>query len=175
MFQMSETSETSREICLRKSVSDKSILSLADFPASPFPLQEKEKGNPMTDFCGLNFQGSSEKLNLFGSLLKTFLDSSVLRLTTYCPIWKVKTTKQGRSYIRLQLSARRTKEKDCSSSESGKMWRTPDAHCDRRPSSKERMRLKKAKGLPISLNDQVAHCGQLLHAEITKEPTQDRG
>jgi DNA (cytosine-5)-methyltransferase 1 len=37
------------------------------------------------------------------------------------------------------------------------MWRTPDAHCDRGPSSKERMKMKLNKGMPISLNDQVKH------------------
>jgi DNA (cytosine-5)-methyltransferase 1 len=37
------------------------------------------------------------------------------------------------------------------------MWRTPDAHCNRGPSSKERMKMKLEKGMPISLNDQVAH------------------
>ena len=38
-----------------------------------------------------------------------------------------------------------------------KMWRTPDAHCGRGASSKERMEMKLEKGMPISLNDQVAH------------------
>jgi hypothetical protein len=38
-----------------------------------------------------------------------------------------------------------------------KIWRTPDAHCDRGASSKERMEMKLEKGMPISLNDQVAH------------------
>jgi hypothetical protein len=38
-----------------------------------------------------------------------------------------------------------------------KIWRTPDAHCDRGASSKERMKMKLEKGMPISLNDQVAH------------------
>ena len=38
-----------------------------------------------------------------------------------------------------------------------KIWRTPDAHCDRGPSSEERMKKKLDKGMPISLNDQVKH------------------
>ena len=38
-----------------------------------------------------------------------------------------------------------------------KMWRTPDAHCDRGPSSSTRMKMKLEKGMPISINDQVAH------------------
>ena len=37
------------------------------------------------------------------------------------------------------------------------MWRTPDAHSGRGPSSKERMKMKLEKGMPISINDQVAH------------------
>jgi hypothetical protein len=35
--------------------------------------------------------------------------------------------------------------------ETVKMWRTPDAHCNRGPSSKERMKMKLEKGMPISL------------------------
>ena len=37
------------------------------------------------------------------------------------------------------------------------LWRTPDAHTGRGASSKERMAMKLEKGMPISLNDQVAH------------------
>jgi hypothetical protein len=37
------------------------------------------------------------------------------------------------------------------------MWRTPDAHCDRGPSSEQRMKMKLEKKMPISLNDQVRH------------------
>jgi len=38
-----------------------------------------------------------------------------------------------------------------------KIWRTPDAHCNRGPSSAKRMKMKLEKGMPISINDQVAH------------------
>ena len=37
------------------------------------------------------------------------------------------------------------------------LWRTPDAHCDRGPSSEKRMKMKLKKKMPISLNDQVKH------------------
>ena len=37
------------------------------------------------------------------------------------------------------------------------MWRTPDAHSGRGPSSEKRMKMKLEKGMPISINDQVAH------------------
>ena len=39
---------------------------------------------------------------------------------------------------------------------SGQLWRTPDANCDRGPSSNERMKWKLENNMPISLNDQVA-------------------
>ena len=35
------------------------------------------------------------------------------------------------------------------------LWRTPDANCMRGPSSEERMKWKRGKGMPISINDQV--------------------
>ena len=38
-----------------------------------------------------------------------------------------------------------------------KLWRTPDAHCDRGASSSTRMKMKLEKKMPISINDQVAH------------------
>ena len=38
-----------------------------------------------------------------------------------------------------------------------RLWRTPDAHCDRGASSEKRMKMKIDKKMPISLNDQVAH------------------
>jgi DNA (cytosine-5)-methyltransferase 1 len=36
------------------------------------------------------------------------------------------------------------------------LWRTPDANCMRGPSSEERMAWKREKGMPMSINDQVA-------------------
>ena len=41
--------------------------------------------------------------------------------------------------------------------ETVRMWRTPDAHCNRGPSSSTRMKMKLEKKMPISINDQVAH------------------
>ena len=38
-----------------------------------------------------------------------------------------------------------------------RLWRTPDAHCNRGASSAKRMKMKLEKKMPISLNDQVAH------------------
>jgi DNA (cytosine-5)-methyltransferase 1 len=50
------------------------------------------------------------------------------------------------------------------------MWRTPDAHCDRGPSSEERMKKKLDKGMPISLNDQVKHPNLMWPTPRAKEP-----
>ena len=41
-----------------------------------------------------------------------------------------------------------------------KLWRTPDAHCDRGPSSEERMKWKQENKMPVSINDQVQHEGK---------------
>jgi len=49
------------------------------------------------------------------------------------------------------------KKGGCSNLREQVIWRTPDAHCGRGGSSKERMQMKLDKGMPISLNDQVAH------------------
>ena len=111
-------------------------------------------------------------------LLRTCVERSISPSILCKPEWRQKVTKSTlTSYQHLRL-VRPTKGKDCSLSESGKMsidniqklWRTPDANCDRGPSSAERMAWKQETGMPISLNDQVAHCG-LLHpsTETTTE------
>ena len=41
--------------------------------------------------------------------------------------------------------------------ETMRLWRTPDAHCDRGAASEKRMKMKLEKKMPISINDQVAH------------------
>jgi hypothetical protein len=97
----------------------------------------------------------------------------------------VKDTKFNRSLFQLQASVLRTEEKESGSllptprakepgrttkgygrglaelvegkEQVNKMWRTPDAHCDRGASSEKRMKMKLDKGMPISINDQVAH------------------
>ena len=51
-----------------------------------------------------------------------------------------------------------------------KMWRTPDAHCNRGPSSEKRMKMKLEKGMPISINDQVAHPNLMWPTPRAQEP-----
>jgi hypothetical protein len=50
------------------------------------------------------------------------------------------------------------------------IWRTPDAHCDRGPSSEQRMKMKLDKKMPISLNDQVRHPDLMWPTPRAKEP-----
>ena len=69
--------------------------------------------------------------------------------------WKPKVTPRNRLLFQLAVSKRPIEETESGSSE--KIWRTPDAHCDRGPSSEKRMKMKLEEGMPISLNDQVAH------------------
>jgi hypothetical protein len=52
-----------------------------------------------------------------------------------------------------------------------KLWRTPDAHSGRGPSSKTRMKMKLEKGMPISLNDQVAHPNLMWPTQKFPTPT----
>jgi hypothetical protein len=60
--------------------------------------------------------------------------------------------------VRTEEQLKEAKKKGgCSNLREQVMWRTPDAHCGRGGSSKERMEMKLDKGMPISLNDQVAH------------------
>jgi len=54
-----------------------------------------------------------------------------------------------------------------------KIWRTPDAHCNRGPSSEKRMKMKLEKKMPISINDQVAH-PNLMWPTPTQDSATDR-
>src|SRR6056300_495129 len=53
--------------------------------------------------------------------------------------------------------------------ETMRLWRTPDAHCDRGASSEKRMKMKLEKKMPISLNDQVRHEKLLWPTPTTQE------
>jgi len=86
---------------------------------------------------------------------KVLLTSKTAWSSRLCALtWKERDTKSGRSIFQLQASAPHTDAKECGSLQ---VWRTPDAHCDRGPSSEKRMKMKLEKGMPISINDQVAH------------------
>lgn len=127
---------------------------------NPSVLQEEKKEKRMIDTSGLNTEDSLEILDLIGWWVKMYLESSDLPLTQYVRTWSKKVTPLGFSILRLRLSERSTEEIESSLLPTGKtshLWRTPDAHCDRGASSKERIKKKVEQNLPISLNDQVKH------------------
>ena len=132
------------------------MLFTEDFPAevNPSAWQVSKKGRKTADICGRSFCGWSESLDRVGLLVKTYLEYSSSRQTQFVPTWSVKATASGYGILKLRLSAHRTEGNGCF------LWRTPDAHCDRGASSKERWQKKQREGLPISLNDQVAHLWQ---------------
>lgn len=132
-------------------MSEQLTLFTEDSPVSPSAWQETRGGKTTPVTCGRSFRAWSEKLNRVGLSLKTYLVSCVSRLTMFAPIWKVKATVSGFGIMKLRLSVLNTDANECF------LWRTPDAHCSRGASSKERYQMKLQKGLPISLNDQVAH------------------
>jgi hypothetical protein len=126
-------------------------LFLEDSHASHFPWLESKKVKGMTVTYGRKCSGLSEKLSQLGYLLRTYLESCELPGKQFVRTWSMRDTLSPYLILKLRLSVRRTEETGYS------LWRTPDAHCDRGASSKERMQMKIEKGLPISLNDQVAH------------------
>ena len=138
-------------------------------PAKIYPKQgSKSVSQGQEVDYGLKCSELSTKSDPVMLLLKMCVEQSILPSIPCTPVWSEKVTKSTlTSYQHLRL-VRPTKGSDCSLLESGKMsidniqklWRTPDANCDRGPSSAERMAWKQETGMPISLNDQVAHCGQ---------------
>ena len=124
--------------------------------------QETKKGKTIPVISGRNFRGWSESLDRVGLWVKTYLEYSVSRQTQFVPTWSVKATKSGYLIMKLRVSVRNTEGNEYS------LWRTPDALCDRGASSRERYEMKVEKGLPISLNDQIAHLYQTPTANDAK-------
>lgn len=147
-----------RELSTKQRLTSYMEDSLAD--ANHLVWLEGRKDRKMTGISGQNLKDSSEILDLISSLVRTYLESSSPPLTRYVKTWSVKDTPSGYSILKLRLSERGTEETESSLSPietTSHLWRTPDAHCDRGPSSEERLRMKVEKGMPISLNDQVKH------------------
>jgi hypothetical protein len=119
--------------------------------ANPSAWRVTKKDGTTIDTFGLNFRGWSRKLDLVGSLLKTYLESCELPQTTFVRTWSVSATRLGFGVLKLRLSERRTGEQECS------LWRTPDAHCNRGAQSPERFAASTEAGRLLTLNDQVAH------------------
>src|SRR5210317_574246 len=117
--------------------------------------QARKKAKKMTDTSGRTCMKLLNTKNPLGSLSKTLVASSMWHSMMCVLTWKPKVTPRNRLLFQLAVSKLPTEETESGSSE--RTWRTPDAHCGRGGSSKERMQMKLDKGMPISLNDQVAH------------------
>lgn len=94
----------------RKSRNDAEQLTLLPegSPASRSVLPESRAARMMTATSGQKCYESFGKLHRLGSLLKTYLASSVLRSTMYLLTWKPKATPRSRLYYQLMLSVPRT-------------------------------------------------------------------
>ena len=128
-----------------------STSSLEDTLANLSPSQVEKKVKMIRDTSGQSILDLSKNAGQLGLLEKMLVDTLNSVSTPLSRTWRVKTTPLGRLVFQLRASAPTTKEK-----ESG-LWRTPDAHGGRGPSSEKRMKMKLEKKMPISLNDQVAH------------------
>lgn len=124
-------------------------VSLADDSHSVW--QETKKGRTIPVISGLNFRGWSESLDRVGLSVKTYLEYSVSQLTQFVAIWSVKGTKSGFGIMKLRVSERNTE------GSVSFLLRTPDAHCDRGFRKRETFEKRMKKGLPLQLNDQIAH------------------
>jgi len=128
-----------------------STSSLEDTLANLSPSQVEKRVKMIRDTSGQSILDLSKNVGQLGLLEKMLVDTLNSVSTPLSRTWRVKTTPLGRLVFQLRASAPTTKEK-----ESG-LWRTPDAHGGRGPSSEKRMKMKLEKKMPISLNDQVAH------------------
>ena len=112
---------------------------------------ESRKGQVIPVTSGRSFRGWSGSLDRVGYWLKTYLEYSSSRRTGYAPTWSVKATVSGFGIMKLRLSEHRTDGSGCF------LWRTPDANCYRGANSKESYERRQKAGVPLSLNNQVAH------------------
>ena len=113
--------------------------------------QETKKGRTIPVISGRNFCAWSETLDRVGLSVKTYLEYSVSRLTQFAPIWSVKATKSGFGIMKLRVSVQSTGGNEFS------LLRTPDAHCYRGFHKRETFEKRMERGMPLNLNDQVAH------------------
>jgi hypothetical protein len=88
---------------------------------SRFPWQETKKAKGMTVTSGLKCAELSENLSRVGLLVKMYLESCQLPLTTFARTWSMKVTKSGYLIMKLRLSERSTGEKESF------LWPTPQA------------------------------------------------
>ena len=149
------------------------ILFTEGFPdhASPLAWQVSKKGKMTQGIYGPKWRGWSEKLNLVGAYLRTFLEFSTLPLTTFAPTWSVSATKSGYGILKLRLSARTTGEQE------SHLWRTPDTSCASGMRTRESAERRMREGKPLHLLTQVAHPDLFPTPRqfMYKDSTTDRG
>jgi hypothetical protein len=123
--------------------------------ASPSVLPEKDEAWKMTERSGRRCLELYQFAIRHGSLLKTLVDCLLFRKEWYsskCVLtWNPEVTKFNRLLFRLLPSTHRTDETECG------LLRTPDANCSRGAKSKESAKRKLKAGMPVSLDDQIAH------------------
>ena len=125
---------------------------------SPSAWLETKKGKTTPVTCGRSFRDWSEKLNRVGSSLKTYLEYCVSQQMTYAGTWSVKVTQSGYGILKLRLCLwRATRPERNTGEKESFLWRTPDAHCDRGFRKRETFEDRQKRGMPLQLNDQVAH------------------
>ena len=119
-------------------------------------LQENKKESSENDHLyGRSMRGSSKMYGQRGQLLKMYQPFDLKDLHwSYKISARSGTMQNGIAYPVPQLVGY---TEEIAYGSSPIRWRTPDAPSDRGASSKERMKMKLEKGMPISINDQVAH------------------
>jgi len=158
-----------------------------DTLANLSPSQVEKKVKKIRDTSGQSILDLSKNVGQLGLLEKMLVDTLNSVSTPLSRTWRVKTTPLGRLVFQLRALAPTIKEKESGSwptpnardwkdsinkvppsvgktrgyslgmKVAERLWRTPDAHGGRGPSSERRMKMKLDKKMPISLNDQVAH------------------
>lgn len=95
---------------MKEQVEGQLTLFPGDSPASHTALSEKDLPKMTKDTYGQSFSESSEKLSRSMLLEKMLMGYYQQYMSPYAPIWKMKTTKYGRTVYRLVLSERTMKD-----------------------------------------------------------------
>ncbi len=130
-------------------------------PASRTHVPGSEWATRMTELSGLSLSRSLNGSSLITSCLRTLLASSVWRSTACYLTWRLKATKQGRSYFQLAPSTRRT-----GGIESG-LWHTPRASEAEHPGRKSTAHGRQT-GLAEQVNNSVI--GMMFPTPSAQEP-----
>ena len=135
-------------------------------PVKTCPKQENKQGlKEQEAACGSRCSESLAKFDPLSWLLKTCVERSISPSIPCKPEWRTKATKSGRSsFLQLHL-ARPTKGKECSYSESGKMWPTVCAS-EVRQGYQDRTRGKKGSQISLTTSVKMAELSGQRHAAV---------